>query len=80
MKKLFLNLAVVFTMGFLMSAKVPINNEEIVAGRACVNTAMEFVHAAVDAGIGDGELNGTDHDEYMTIYHFYYRECMLGNV
>jgi len=82
MKKIILSLAVIFMMSSFTTANINVDKAiiEDVPGRECVDTAMEFVNAAVDAGIGDGELNGAYYDEYMTIYHFYYRECMLGFV
>lgn len=80
MKKVLLSLAVIFVMLSFTNANTNVNEATIkdLPGRECVDTAMEFVNAAVDAGIGDGELNGDDYNEYMTIYHFYYNSCMLG--
>ena len=83
MKKVLLSLAVIFVMySFTTTNLEKENNKKIKVeenvGRDCVDRAMEWVYDAVDAGIGDGELNGDYYDDYMSIYMFYYKECMKG--
>lgn len=78
MKKLILSLVFIFSLFAMSFSSKKENKEE--EGRRCVDVAMEWVNDAVDAGIGDGDLNGEHFDTYIGIYHFYYRECMLGNV
>jgi hypothetical protein len=79
MKNLIYGLTLVSSLFFLTSAK-SLSNQDEGPGRECVDKAMSYVTAAVEAGIGDGDLNGQYFEEYIGIFKFYQKECDLGNI